>query len=87
MNSSQLTFIDACNEIGRQVAVVYTHTGEDWFVLSSYTPHDDGSKEFKGKLANQFIDSGAFTACRIGLLLDRFDAGFSSLLSACLLCV
>lgn len=62
MKSTELAFIEACNGVGRQVAVVQNGDETYWFLLSSYTPHDDGTKEFKGKIANQFIDSGAFTA-------------------------
>lgn len=63
MKSTEEAFIEACNGLGRQIAVVYLPTGEaHWFLLSSFVTHENGSKEFKGKLANQFIETGAFTA-------------------------
>lgn len=63
MKATEEAFIEACNESGKQIVLVCLPTGDKrWYLLSSYTTHEDGNKEFRGRLANEFIESGAFTA-------------------------
>jgi hypothetical protein len=87
MKATEEAFTEACNGLGRQVAVVYLPTGDkQWFLLSSYTIHEDGCKEFRGRLANEFIESGAFTANNLfandGKINNLIGAQMDSLLSS-----
>jgi hypothetical protein len=63
MKPSEIAFQEICNDIGKQVAVIFEPTGErKWLLLSSFQVHDDKTLEFRGKVANVFIDAGVFTA-------------------------